>query len=72
MENLYLPFFAGIFGLIIAGILALRITKQKVANSTVNEIGELIKEGSSAFLRKEYTILSVFVFFYFYNSSSIY
>tara|TARA_Y100001970_G_scaffold293942_1_gene444860 strand:- start:5930 stop:8029 length:2100 start_codon:yes stop_codon:yes gene_type:complete len=65
MENLYLPIFAGVFGIIIASILALRITRQKVANSTVNEIGELIKEGSSAFLRKEYTILSVFVIFIF-------
>ena len=65
MENLYLPIFAGIFGLIIATILALRVTRQEIVNSTVNEIGELIKEGSSAFLRTEYTILSVFVIFIF-------
>jgi K(+)-stimulated pyrophosphate-energized sodium pump len=39
----------------------MRVLKQPEGNDEVRAIGDLIKEGSSAFIRKEYSILAVFV-----------
>ena len=61
MDTILLAVAAGGIGLIAAAILALRVLKQPQGNDEVRDIGALIQEGSSAFLRKEYSILALFV-----------
>ncbi|HJP27828.1 MAG TPA: sodium-translocating pyrophosphatase [Dehalococcoidia bacterium] len=61
MESILLAIAAGGVGLVAAALLAMRVLKQSQGNDEVRAIGELIQEGSSAFLRKEYSILAVFV-----------
>ena len=41
--------------------LAWLVLRNDEGNDTVREIAELIREGSAAFLRREYTILAIFV-----------
>jgi K(+)-stimulated pyrophosphate-energized sodium pump len=43
----------------------MRVLKQPQGNEEVREIGALIQEGSAAFLKKEYSILAVFVLIIF-------
>ena len=61
MDTILLAVAAGGIGLIAAALLAIRVLKQPQGNDEVREIGALIQEGSSAFLRKEYSILALFV-----------
>lgn len=61
MESILLAIAAGGVGLVAAALYAWRVMRQPSGNDTVREIGALIQEGSSAFLRKEYSILAVFV-----------
>ena len=61
MDSILLAIAAGAVGLVAAALLAMRVLKQNQGNDEVVEIGSLIQEGSSAFLRKEYSILAVFV-----------
>ena len=61
MESILLAIAAGAVGLVAAALLAIRVLKQPQGNDEVRAIGDLIQEGSSAFLRKEYSILAVFV-----------
>ncbi len=61
MESILLAIAAGAVGLVAAALLAMRVLKQPQGNDEVRAIGDLIQEGSAAFLRKEYSILSVFV-----------
>lgn len=61
MDSILLAIAAGAVGLVAAALLAMRVLKQPQGNDEVVEIGSLIQEGSSAFLRKEYSILAVFV-----------
>ena len=61
MDSILLAIAAGAVGLVAAALLAMRVLKQPQGNDEVVEIGALIQEGSSAFLRKEYSILAVFV-----------
>ena len=61
MDSILLAIAAGAIGLVAAGLLALRVLRQSPGNDAVREIGDLIQEGSSAFLKKEYSILAVFV-----------
>jgi len=61
MDTILLAVAAGGIGLIAAALLALRVLKQPQGNDEVRDIGALIQEGSSAFLRKEYSILALFV-----------
>jgi K(+)-stimulated pyrophosphate-energized sodium pump len=61
MESILLAIAAGAVGLVAAALLAMRVLKQPQGNDEVRAIGELIQEGSAAFLRKEYSILAVFV-----------
>ena len=61
MDTILLAVAAGGIGLIAAALLAMRVLKQPQGNDEVREIGALIQEGSSAFLRKEYSILALFV-----------
>ncbi|MGB1748717.1 MAG: sodium-translocating pyrophosphatase [Dehalococcoidia bacterium] len=61
MDSILLAIAAGAIGLVTAGLLAMRVLRQSPGNDAVREIGDLIQEGSSAFLKKEYSILAVFV-----------
>jgi K(+)-stimulated pyrophosphate-energized sodium pump len=65
MDSILLAIAAGVVGLVTAGLLAMRVLKQPEGNEEVREIGELIKIGSAAFLKKEYSILAVFVLIIF-------
>ncbi len=58
--TIYSPFL-GVFGLVIAWCLFLFIKKQPTGNKLMTEISETIYRGSMVFLKKEYTILLVFV-----------
>ena len=61
MNELYLALASGLIALIVAAFLSRRVIKQPVGVDSVREIGDLIQEGAMAFLRREYTILAVFV-----------
>jgi K(+)-stimulated pyrophosphate-energized sodium pump len=61
METILLAVAAGGIGLVAAALLAVRVLRQPQGNDEVRDIGALIQEGSSAFLRKEYSILALFV-----------
>lgn len=61
MNELYLALASGLIALIVAAILSRLVIKQPVGVDSVREIGDLIQEGAMAFLRREYTILAVFV-----------
>ncbi|HSR53588.1 MAG TPA: sodium-translocating pyrophosphatase [Acidobacteriota bacterium] len=57
---IYLPF-VGVLGLVFAGLIYFRIKKIKVTNDTMVEISDMIHDGAMVFLRREYSILAVFV-----------
>ncbi|MCZ6539936.1 MAG: sodium-translocating pyrophosphatase [Chloroflexi bacterium] len=61
MDSILLAIAAGGVGLVGAALYAWRVMRQPSGNDEVREIGALIQEGSAAFLRKEYSILAVFV-----------
>ena len=61
MTELYLSIGAGVLALVVAGVLFKVVTSRPSGNEAVREIGSLIQEGAMAFLRREYTILAVFV-----------
>jgi len=61
MDTILLAVAAGGIGLVAAALLAMRVLKQPQGNDEVRDIGALIQEGSSAFLRKEYSFLALFV-----------
>ena len=50
-----------IFGFLISFIFSKKILNIKIRNSKVQEINSAIKEGASAFLLKEYKVISIFV-----------
>ena len=62
MENLvtYAPFLGGA-GLLFAGILYISVLRSSAGNERMQEIADQIHTGAMAFLRREYTILSIFV-----------
>ena len=62
MSSIYLisPIIAGAVGLIIAVILYYRVKAQPAGNETMNRIAGYIREGSMAFLVREYKVLAVF------------
>ncbi len=51
----------GLVGLTIAFVIYGAIAKQKVSNESVAEIGDQIHVGAMAFMRREYSILAVFL-----------
>ena len=61
MSEIVYGVIASIISLLVAGILFLRVQRIKVDNEEVLNIGNLIKEGAMAFLKREYTVLSIFV-----------
>jgi len=60
-ELLWFAIAAGVIGLVAAAITAIGVLRKDQGSDEVREIGNLIKEGANAFLRREYIILSVFV-----------
>ena len=60
-ELLWFAIAAGAIGLIAAAITAIGVLRKDQGSDEVREIGNLIKEGANAFLKREYLILSVFV-----------
>lgn len=61
IESLILaPAVAGVIGLIFALILYIRVKRQPTGNETMNRIAGYIREGSMAFLAREYLFLAVY------------
>ena len=61
MNLLLVPIIAGIIALIFAGLKAKQISSIKVDNPRMKEISSYIQQGAMAFLKREYTVLVVFV-----------
>ena len=61
MEIILIAVAAGIVALVFALILALNVTRQDPGSEEIQFIGRAIQEGATAFLRREYTLLAVFV-----------
>ncbi|MFQ6617119.1 MAG: sodium/proton-translocating pyrophosphatase, partial [Fidelibacterota bacterium] len=61
--NLYTSFapFLGIFGIGIAFLIFLFIKRQPVGTEKMKEISDLIHEGAMVFLKREYSILFIFI-----------
>jgi K(+)-stimulated pyrophosphate-energized sodium pump len=55
------PIGAGILSLLVAALLVFQVMKADEGTETMKNIGKAIREGSMAFLRREYTYLAVFV-----------
>lgn len=62
MDSIYLisPVIAGVVGLLIALVLYVRVKAQPAGNETMNRIAGYIREGSMAFLVREYKVLAVY------------
>ena len=54
------PVIAGAVGLVIAFVLYLRVKTQPDGNETMNRIATYIREGSMAFLVREYKVLAIY------------
>ena len=61
MEILYMAILAGVIALAFAGLLTMRIMKSDEGSERVRFIGDAIRQGSAAFLKREYGVLAVFV-----------
>ncbi|MDA1349504.1 MAG: sodium/proton-translocating pyrophosphatase, partial [Chloroflexi bacterium] len=61
MITFYIAFGAGALALAFAMALALNILKQDEGNETIQFIGNAIRDGSNAFLSREYRMLAIFV-----------
>ncbi|MDA0744964.1 MAG: sodium-translocating pyrophosphatase [bacterium] len=51
----------GVIGLFFAGITYLYVSRQPIGTDRMREIAEAIHEGSMAFLKREYSVLAVFI-----------
>ena len=61
MVSMVIALVAGVVALLFAAIMAKRILAADAGNEAMREIGDAIREGSSAFLRREYLALVPFV-----------
>ncbi|MDP6549422.1 MAG: sodium/proton-translocating pyrophosphatase, partial [Dehalococcoidia bacterium] len=61
MEFLIVAIAAGGIALLFAGVTTFRVVKSDPGNEAMRAIGDAIREGSSAFLRREYLVLVPFV-----------
>ena len=52
-----LPLAAGVIALVFAAIMAMRVVGAEAGNERMAEIGDAIRTGASAFLRREYLAL---------------
>ena len=57
----YIAIAAGATALAFAFLLAVRIVREDEGSEAIQAIGEAIREGAMAFLRREYTLLAIFV-----------
>ncbi len=60
MNQLLLPIISGVVGLVLALTLYFRVKKQPSGNETMNRIASYVREGSMAFLVREYKVLAVY------------
>ncbi len=60
MALIYFPLASGILALLFAGWTTRQIFRLDEGTDTMREIAALIREGASAFLRREYTVLAIF------------
>lgn len=61
MSLLYYPIIIGIIAIFVVSLLARDILKKESGNERMKEISGYIEEGAMAFLKKEYSYLSVFI-----------
>ena len=61
MESLIVALAAGVLALIFAGFTAMRVLRAEPGNDLMRSIGDSIREGAGAFLRREYMTLLPFV-----------
>ncbi len=61
MESLIIALIAGAVALIFAGITTMRVLRAEAGNDLMRSIGDSIREGAGAFLRREYMSLLPFV-----------
>jgi K(+)-stimulated pyrophosphate-energized sodium pump len=61
MLSIMVAIAAGGVALLFAAVIAMRVVSAETGNPTMNAIGDAIREGASAFLRREYTALLPFV-----------
>ena len=61
MESIIVALAAGVIALLFAAIIAWRVIKADPGNAAMTEIGDAIRTGASAFLRREYLTLVPFV-----------
>ena len=61
MESLIVALAAGVLALIFAGFTTMRVLKAEAGNELMRSIGDSIREGAGAFLRREYMTLLPFV-----------
>ena len=61
MISIYVAIVAGVVALVFAALMAMRVVKADAGNDTMKGIADAIREGSSAFLRREYMALVPFV-----------
>jgi K(+)-stimulated pyrophosphate-energized sodium pump len=61
MDYVWISLISGVLGLIFAVFLIVYIMKQGRGTERMKEISDGIQEGAVAFLRREYSILSIFV-----------
>ena len=61
MNLLYIPILVGIIAILVVILLVKDILKKNSGNERMKEISGYIEEGAMAFLRKEYSYLSVFI-----------
>ncbi len=61
MEAIIVAIIAGVAALLFAAATAARVLRADTGNQRMRDIGDAIREGSSAFLRREYMVLVPFV-----------
>ena len=61
MESIIIAIIAGGVALVFAALMAARVLAADKGNEQVQAIGDAIREGSAAFLRREYMALVPFV-----------
>ncbi len=61
MESIIVAIVAGVLALLFAGLVTIRVIREDAGNQRMQAIGDAIREGSSAFLRREYLVLVPFV-----------
>ena len=61
MESIIVALAAGVVALVFAGLTAMRVLSAEPGNALMQSIGDSIRTGAGAFLRREYMSLLPFV-----------